>query len=94
MNRKLNYIFLLFLMLGMASCDTDLLNDDEALSMSLDKITFAEDYKTFTIEGSLTNDSLWYDLCDSTHTSLSVYSCTDYFDTIPADVTGDRKSVV
>lgn len=93
MNRKLNYIFLLFLMLGMASCDTDLLNDDEALSMSLDKITFDEGYKTFAIEGSLTNDSLWYDLCDSAHTTLSVYSCTDYFDTIPADVTGEIKEV-
>lgn len=93
MNRKLNYIFLLFLMLGMASCDADLLDDDEELSVSLDKITFAEDYKTFTIEGSISNDSLRYDLCDSIHTTLSVYSWSDYFDSIPADVAGEIKEI-
>lgn len=93
MNRKLNFIFLLFLMLGMASCDADFFDEDEELSVSLDKISFAEDYKTFTIEGSLTNDSLWYDLCDSAHTTLSVYSCGEYLDTLPANVTAICKEV-
>lgn len=94
MIHKLNYILLLsLLMLGMASCDGNLFNDKEEFSVKLDKITFAEDYKTFTIEGSLSNDSLWYDLCDSTHTTLSVYSCGEYLDTLPANVSARIKEV-
>lgn len=86
MIQKLHYIVLLITMLCMSSCNRDLLNDHEDISLSLNKIMFTEDYKTITIEGSLTNDSLKYDLCDSLHTELKVYGCGDYLDTLPARV--------
>lgn len=93
MTHKLNYLFLLLMMLSLASCDRDLMNNNEILSLSLNKISFAENYKTLTIEGSLVNDSLKYDLCDSAHTSLQVYAYGDYLDTLPAKATPVIKEI-
>lgn len=81
------------MVLCLASCDRDLLNDDEALSLSLNKISFSKDYKTITIESSIVNDSLRYDLCDTLHTSLQVYACGDFLDTLPQRATPKIREV-
>lgn len=93
MIQKLQYTLLFIMMLFMASCDRDLLNDHEDISLSLNSITFSEDYKTITIEGTLTNDSLMYDLCDTLHTKFRIYGCDDYLDTLPARVAPRIKQI-